>query len=68
MEGTMTDRDRRFFLKVPPGYFDMTEEEQQAATRTMWTDAMAQLGEDPDRRIGERATAQDENTDDGHGL
>ena len=55
----MVVRGRRFLLKVPPGYFDMTEGEQQVATRAMWREVMTQIGEDPDRLISER-TAKDE--------
>jgi hypothetical protein len=56
MERTpMPNRDRRFFLRLPVGYFAMTEDEQQAATRAMWACAMTQLGEDPDRFISGRA-------------
>ena len=51
----MVDRGRRFLLKVPPGYFDMTEGEQQVATRAMWREVMTQIGEDPDRLISDRA-------------
>ena len=61
----MADRDGRFFLRIPADYFDMTEQEQQAATRAMWADTMVQVGEDPDKLVSENATAQDENSDDG---
>jgi hypothetical protein len=57
-EDTMVERDRRFLLKVPPGYFEMTEEQQQAAAVAMWRAAMTRLGEDPDKLVGE--SAQDE--------
>ena len=57
----MVDRDRRFLLRIPAGYFEMTEEEQQAATRAMWREAMVQMGEDTDRPVSENA--QDGHTD-----
>ena len=63
----MVERDRRFFLRIPEHYFDMTEDEQQAAARAMWRDAMIQVGENPDRLMSERL-AQDENPDDGDEL
>ena len=63
----MSDRQRPFLLRIPAGYFTMTEDERQAATRAMWADAMVQIGEDADRLISER-TAQGENSDDGHEL
>ena len=49
----MVDRDRRFFLRVPVGYDQMSEAEQKAAAVAMWADAMVQMGEDPDRLISE---------------
>jgi len=64
----MVDRGRRFFLRLPEHYFEMTEADQKAAALAMWRAAMTQLGEDPDRLISDRDTAQNENTDDGHGL
>ena len=60
----MADRDRRFVVRIPVDYFTMSEDEQQAATRAMWADAMRQLGEDPEGLISAR-TAQDENTHNG---
>ncbi len=56
----MTDRGRRFFSKVPPGYFEMSQDQQEAAVRELWAAAMTQLGEDPATLVSERATAQDE--------
>ena len=38
----------------------MTDDEQQAATRAIWREAMVELGEEPDKLISDRATAQDE--------
>jgi hypothetical protein len=51
-------------LRIPAGYFMMTEDEQKAAAVVMWREVMTQLGENPDKLIGDRAT-QDENPDDG---
>jgi hypothetical protein len=62
-EGTMSDQSPRFFLRIPAGYFMMTEDEQKAAAVVMWREVMTQLGENPDKLIGDRAT-QDENPDD----
>ncbi len=59
----MADRARRFFLKVPPGYVEMTEDEQKAAAVAMWREVMTQLGEDANKHISENA--QDAHTDDG---
>jgi hypothetical protein len=42
------------------GYFEMTVDEQGAAAMAIWCESMVQLGEDPDRLIGDRA-AQDRN-------
>ena len=56
----MTDRGRRFFSKVPPGYFEMSQDQQEAAVRELWAAAMTQLGEDPATLVSGRATAQDE--------
>jgi hypothetical protein len=61
----MVDRDRRFFLKVPPSYFEMSQDQQEAAARELWAAAMTQLGEDPATLVSERATAQDESPDKG---
>jgi hypothetical protein len=52
---TMVDRDRRFFVRIPAGFFTMTEDEQQAATRAMWRETMVQMGEDPYRLVSENA-------------
>ena len=46
----------------------MAEDEQHAAVMAMWQTAMIQIGEDPDKLTGDRATAQNEHTDDGHGA
>ena len=54
---------RRFFLRVPLGYFEMTEDERKAAAVEMWSETMVQMGKDPDRLISERATALDDNPD-----
>ncbi len=54
----MADRDRPFFLRIPAGYFDMTEDEQKAAAVAMWREVMTQLGENPDKLVSE--SAQDE--------
>ena len=53
--GTLSDQAPRFFLRVPAGYFDMTEDEQQAATRAMWREVMTQIGANPDRLVSENA-------------
>ena len=58
----MVDRDRRFFVRIPAGFFTMTEDEQQAATRATWREAMVQMGEDPDKLVNENA--KDSHTDD----
>ncbi|MGO9963004.1 MAG: hypothetical protein ACLPUG_06190 [Acidimicrobiales bacterium] len=63
----MVEQSPRFFLRMPAGYFDMTEDEQQAAVMAMWCDAMVQIGEDPDKLMSARM-AQDENPDDDHEL
>jgi hypothetical protein len=63
MGGTMSGRDRRFFLKVPPGYFELSQDQQESAARELWAEVMRQLGEDPDTLVSERATAHDENPD-----
>ncbi len=60
----MVERGRRFFLKVPPGYVEMTEAEQKAAAVAMWADAMTQLGEDPDKLTRDHAD-RDERPGDG---
>jgi hypothetical protein len=60
----MTDRGRRFFLKVPPGYFEMSQDQQKVAAVAMWRGVMVQMGEDPDKLMTERV-AQDECSDDG---
>ncbi len=54
----MPTRDKRFFLRVPKHYLDMTQGEQEVAAMAMWRDTMTQLGEDPDRLVSENA--QDE--------
>jgi hypothetical protein len=54
---------RRFFLRIPLGYFEMTEDERKAAAVEMWSETMVQMGKDPDRPISERATALDDNPD-----
>ena len=43
----------------------MTEADQKAAVMEMWQPAMIQMGEDPDKLTSDRATAQNEHTDDG---
>jgi hypothetical protein len=53
MEDTMADRDRRFFLRVPVGYHEMSEDEQKAAAVAMWRVAMVQMGKDPDKLVSE---------------
>jgi hypothetical protein len=52
---------RRFFLRIPLVYFEMTGDERAAAAVEMWSETMVQMGKDPDRLISERATALDEN-------
>lgn len=37
----------QFFLRIPPGFFEMSDAEQEAAAMAMWRDAMMQLGKDP---------------------
>ena len=54
---------RRFFLRIPLGYFEVTEDERKAAAVEMWSETMVQMGKDPDRLISERATALDDNPD-----
>jgi hypothetical protein len=64
----MPTHHERFFLRIPEHYLDMTEADQKAAVLEMWRAAMIQMGEDPDKLTGDRATAQNEHTDDGHEL
>ena len=59
----MVDRNRRFFLRVPVGYDEMSEADQHGAVMAMWREAMVQLGGDADRLMTARV-AQDENSDD----
>jgi hypothetical protein len=40
----MSDQAPRFFLRIPAGYHEMSEDGKQAATRAMWADAMVQIG------------------------
>ena len=54
---------RRFFLRIPLVYFEMTGDERAAAAVEMWSETMVQMGKDPDRLISERATALDDNPD-----
>lgn len=61
----MVDRTRRFFLRVPVGYDEMSEADQHGAVMAMWREAMVQLGGDADRLMTARV-AQDENSDDAH--
>ncbi len=65
----MSDQGPRFFLRVPVGYHEMSEDEQKDAAMEMWRDVMTQLGEveDAEGLISAR-TAQDECPDDGHEL
>jgi hypothetical protein len=56
----MPTHDKRFFSRIPVGYFEMTEDEQKAAAVEIWQEVMTQLGEDPDKLTGDRAATQDE--------
>jgi hypothetical protein len=51
----MPTHDKRFFLKVPPGYVEMSADEQKVAAVAMWREVMAQMGEDPDKLVSENA-------------
>ena len=46
----------RFFLQIPEGYFEMSDEQKAAATKAMWSAAMVQMGRDRKRTSRTSAT------------
>ncbi|MGO8723205.1 MAG: hypothetical protein ACLQRM_10795 [Acidimicrobiales bacterium] len=51
----MIEQGRPFFLRVPPGYVEMSVAEQEATLLELWRGVMGQLGENPDELISEKA-------------
>jgi hypothetical protein len=51
----MPTHHERFLLGIPAGYFEMSEDAQKAAAMAIWREAMAQMGEDPNKLISENA-------------